>query len=940
MTASENKQQIKLYLLFVFYIFLGVIVFGILVGIAKWESARQAEIRMNAFYTSVSDLAKISEITITDRLREFDNTLIVLRTAFVHSKEDFFKNLNFFRKGILSDTEVLVVLVDRDGYLLFTDAPEVKPRIYLGDREYFKFFADGGKDRLYIDEPTFGRVTKRYTLPLARPIYSNNGEFLGVVAISVKQKTLGNFESQLQLSGDAVITIVNTGGAVVTRSHNLEKVQNKKISPELLKRILEKDQGIFSTEFTFEKIEQVIAFHHIKSTPLIIYVEKSSSEVLNLIKNQDNMLIFSSCVISFLIVLIVIIYIRKKRVTSKFIEIQTAHLRETQKMANMGNWELDVGTFKFKWSEEIYRIFGVSPDTFVPDLENFLLLVTDKERNEVRHYLTITAMKENISFEHSIRRPDGELIYVLHRCEFKCDEFGRTISIIATIQDITGRKKKEEEYQTFILSSLDGFFILDMHGKFLEANNAYYKMMGYNSNELLNMSIFEVEIIENFDTIKNHIAEVCKNGYDQFDTKHKCKNGKIIDLEINVRYIPTYGGRLFVFAKDVTERKKLQKQLIHSEKLSAIGQLAAGIAHEFNNILAVSDCNAQLLKIMGTEPEKDSEDDFLQCVNNILLSNKRGAEIVKSMMMIAKPLQPHVSPTKISEIIDEVIKIQKRQMKIENIKIIKDYSPDTEKEGFYDRGQLQQVFLNLIINARHAMKQNGMGEIRISIRESQTEKIISVQDTGIGISEENQNKIFTPFFTTKGVYSNDNLGINGSGLGLSVSYQIISNHNGSIRVESKEMCGAKFIITLPFFADKSYAENKINKENVNIDKINDIKILIIDDEKLFLEIVKKLFNKMCFNNVYLASSGKQALKIINEIDIDVIFLDLLLPDMNGEQIYDEINKLNRAIPIIFMSGQLGLNGDDLKNNKRAYAYVSKPFNMDDIIVLLNSIKKT
>ena len=176
------------------------------------------------FHDRISDLARIAESIINGQLHEFDDSLLVLRDAYAADPERFAENVQLLRSGPLSDREILVVLVDRDGYLAYTDATDVKPRLYLGDRKYFRFFADGGKDLLYIDEPTFGRVTSRYSLPLARPIYDRQGSFLGVIAISIKLQSLVNFSPDMQLSENTTITIVNHGGAVVSRSRDLAKV--------------------------------------------------------------------------------------------------------------------------------------------------------------------------------------------------------------------------------------------------------------------------------------------------------------------------------------------------------------------------------------------------------------------------------------------------------------------------------------------------------------------------------------------------------------------------------------------------------------------------------------------------------------------------------------------------------------------------------------------
>ena len=387
--------------------------------------------------------------------------------------------------------------------------------------------------------------------------------------------------------------------------------------------------------------------------------------------------------------------------------------------------------------------------------------------------------------------------------------------------------------------------------------------------------------------------------------------------------------------QDITEYKNLYLQLINSEKLSAVGLLASGIAHEFNNILAINSAYAQLLEI--TEKDNLSEES-LDLLHNIDIAIKRGAVIVSNIMDFANPNEPKKELLKIENVIEKVLNLQEQHLILEHIEIERNY--ESPEKVFVDYGQFQQVFLNLIINARHAMLHKGRGKISICLKTIDKIVQIKISDEGIGIDKENLMNIFNPFYSTKGAYAGNNMGIKGTGLGLAVSYTIIKNHNGTIRVESEKNKGTTFIIELPV-ADKeeTHLTENINGDGLNNKSISGITldILIIDDEKPLLNAVTKLFRaNNC--NVSGTTFGMEGIRIARKNKFDIIFMDILLPDISGEIILKEIRKFDSNTPVVFMSGQVGLEIDKLLNSG-VFAFIQKPFDMQKIESILNEIRR-
>ena len=384
---------------------------------------------------------------------------------------------------------------------------------------------------------------------------------------------------------------------------------------------------------------------------------------------------------------------------------------------------------------------------------------------------------------------------------------------------------------------------------------------------------------------------------------------------------------------NITEYKNLQEQLIQSEKLSAVGQLAAGVAHEFNNILGVIRLRTQFIKFSML-----NEIDIPKYLEMIETQTDRGAKIVNDINRFAKPSLPYLTIQNLSDVINSTVKLIKKQLSLDKIKVITDYKKHSEV--LIDPLKIQQVLLNLIINARHAILPKRKGAISISVKDINNHVEIQITDNGIGMDNKTINNIFTPFFTTKGAKSKGKFKIEGTGLGLSVTHSIIKQHKGTISVESKPGKGTTFFITLP----KALTEEKkkeIKKKIITQKKdprIKDMNILIIDDEENMLKVFLEILKLKGFNKVIRADSGKKALKLFNNQKFDAVFLDILMPDMNGKEICNNLKKIRKNIPVVFISGQADFE-QDVFIKKNGFAFLKKPFDYEDIINILEKIRK-
>ncbi len=361
----------------------------------------------------------------------------------------------------------------------------------------------------------------------------------------------------------------------------------------------------------------------------------------------------------------------------------------------------------------------------------------------------------------------------------------------------------------FILNSAqDSIFTKNPNREYTYINQAMARLFGCRPEDLLGKKPADVFNEENA-RIVNEVDDQTFLGK-TISEKRELKIGNELKVFHTIQS-PMYDDNERIIGicgivRDLTEFYNMQLKLFQSERISAVGQLAAGIAHEFNNILAIIALNAQFPLLKYEEGDRSLSEKNVRNLNNILKSVNKGKSMVSDIMSFARPKEPEKTFCNIESVIEEVIRFHEHQLELEHIGIIRNYN-ETPKV-FIDRNQFEQVFFNLFVNARHAILPNEKGNLTLQTNVENDQVVIRITDDGIGISEENQKKLFTPFFTTKGAFANDHLGINGSGLGLSIVFSIIQNHNAQINVESQQGVGTtiRILIPLPVQPDTTQAE--------------------------------------------------------------------------------------------------------------------------------------
>jgi PAS domain S-box-containing protein len=508
-------------------------------------------------------------------------------------------------------------------------------------------------------------------------------------------------------------------------------------------------------------------------------------------------------------------------------------------------------------------------------------------------------------------------------------EGGQIVEVHGLGRDITERKRaeealrrSEERHRTILRTAMDGFWIADMHGHLLEVNEAYCRMSGYSRQELLSMSISDLEDVETSADTAGRIQRIVAQGEDRFETRHRRKDGGVLQMMVSVQYRPSEEGHLVAFLQDITEKRNMELQLLQTEKLSAVGTMISGVAHELNNPLTSIIGNAQLLA------KRNVPEEIKNKLNVILKESIRSSKIVGGLLAFAREHKPERQMTNINVILMESLKLREYDLKVSNIDVQMSASGNLP-ETFADPYQLQQVFINLINNARDALSGRDRGGLAIRTSGKDGLIMIEFEDNGPGIPEKLTNKIFDPFFTTKETGK-------GTGLGLSMSYGIIKEHGGTISVESKPGKGAKFVVTLPVTESAQPALEEVSPPAKS--SIGTRTVLVVDDEESLRNLVFEALTEGGFL-VEIASSGEEAINLLKKRQFDAVISDIKMPGIGGKSLFLYIQKHypDIAEKIIFMTGDV-LNKDtqlflQTTNNR----FIEKPFDVDALIPMLDDM---
>jgi two-component system, cell cycle sensor histidine kinase and response regulator CckA len=614
--------------------------------------------------------------------------------------------------------------------------------------------------------------------------------------------------------------------------------------------------------------------------------------------------------------------------------------------SNEGLWDRDLATGEVYFSPRWKDILGYDNHELANNVNEWKSRIHPDE-----YMMVMTALNDHLQgktqvyeTEFRMRAKNGSYRWIHSRGACLRDEKGNPCRIAGSHTDITYRKEIEEalresekKYREIFEETRDVIFVFDADARLMDINRSVQDVLGYTVEELASLNI-EDDIYCNPGDRKRFLRALFENGYvKDMEVQFRRKDEETVTVHLSATITRDINGRITGYIgtiHDMTEHKRLEEQLLQAHKMESIGLLAGGIAHDFNNLLTV---------ISGyCETIRDNIDDgspaLHSSIDQVMHAAAKAGELTHNLLAVSRKQIINPQPVHINEAISGMHRLITRIIG-EDI----DFSMKLGRNRpvvMADRGQIEQVLINLAANARDAMPSGGQLLIKSkqttlgkkSVRDIGMDKpgqyvVITVADNGAGMDEKTRQKIFEPFFSTKEIGK-------GTGLGLSISYGIIRQHKGAITVHSEPGSGTVFHIYLPIA--NTAVEDRTSLP-MTIPNTGSETLLMAEDEDIVRKLLGQVLEKAGYR-VICAADGNEAIDRFLEYrqDISLVITDVVMPKKNGKEIYETIKKIRPDLKFIFMSGYTAdiIRMDDAFNG--GVLCLSKPFSNSD---LLRSIRE-
>ncbi|MDE3241665.1 MAG: PAS domain S-box protein [Nitrospirota bacterium] len=614
-----------------------------------------------------------------------------------------------------------------------------------------------------------------------------------------------------------------------------------------------------------------------------------------------------------------------------------ASLAEAQRIACLGNWNWNIVTNELRWSDEIYRMFGLSPKQFGATYDAFLACVHPDDRAFVQRSVQAALVDgKPYSIDHRIQLTDGTVRVVHEQAEVTRNDAGWPVRMVGTVQDVTERKRAEEgrrQLAAILEATTDFVGTADREGRALFVNRAGRRLLGIGEDEDLTgarIPDFHPEWAARLVAAEGLPAAV-RDGVWSGETALQTRGGAEIPVSQVILSHKTPEGAIAYFstiARDLRDRKQMEQRLQQAAKMEAVGRLAGGIAHDFNNLLTVILGHSDMLLrrlAAGDSSHRHAEE--------IKKAGSQAAHLTGQLLAFSRKQVIQPTLLDLNKTVSETADMFRRLIG-EHIRLVVDLAPGPCLINA-DPGQVEQVLMNLVANAHDAMPETGTLTIGTSLVEGETTGAscpgrlppgdyvrLTVSDNGCGMDADTRAHVFEPFFTTK------ELG-KGTGLGLATVYGIVVQNGGSVEVDSLPGRGTTFRIFLPRVegtlpADESAGGSAHKTRHTET-------LLLVEDDPLVREFLHGYLVREGFQ-VFQAANGEEALRLCRTSQevFHLLVTDVVMPGMSGRALAEQAVVLRPAMKVLLMSGYTddvmlrhGVSDDGV-------AFLAKPFLPDDL----------
>jgi two-component system cell cycle sensor histidine kinase/response regulator CckA len=640
--------------------------------------------------------------------------------------------------------------------------------------------------------------------------------------------------------------------------------------------------------------------------------------------------------------------ITEQKLIEERLRASEARLMEAQHLAKVGSWERHIESDTIHWSEEMFRILGLA-NSAASNLQTFLSCVHPKDREKILEIDgKVRSSTAPVEAEYRIIRPDGEARFVRSIVEGIRDHQGVTVRIVGATQDITDQVKAREflcESEGYLKNAARlahvGHWQWDIQTNRVSGSDEMFRIFGKPSNYTPSYDDFLQTVTpQDRERVARWVSDcLAEKKGSEIEYQIVWPNGDlrtvscISELSLGEDGLAT---RMFGACQDITDFRRAQQQHLARQKLESIGTLAGGIAHDFNNLLAGVLAEAELA---ATELEQGESP--LESLQRIRHAAGRGAEIVRELMIYSgQDKADPVERVNLSRLVEEMLELLK--VSISKHTFLKTDLPKNLPAVLARASQIRQIVMNLIINASEAIGDNG-GVIEIRALHTVLPREpgpssppnlpsgdylnLEVSDTGGGMTEEVQAKVFDPFFSTK---------FAGRGLGLAVVQGIVRDHGGAINLVSAPGQGTKFEIFLPCVGETARSgQDSMTLVSRKEHRPQGGIVLLVEDEGVLRVAVSRMLQKNGFG-VIEAGDGSSALDLVRAYQdkIDVMLLDITLPGVSSREVFEQAQRLRPNLKVVLTSAYGREAVDACFGGVRVERFIRKPFQFVDLMGVL------
>ena len=492
-------------------------------------------------------------------------------------------------------------------------------------------------------------------------------------------------------------------------------------------------------------------------------------------------------------------------------------------------------------------------------------------------------------------------------------------------------RKSEERYMDLFEHSPDMYHIVNREGVIVSCNQTEASRLGYRKDELVGHPILKLYPPDYHQDARRLLREIFENSQEVKGLEEQMvrSNGELIDVSVNASIIYDESAQpvfMRAVARDITEKKKLEAKIVHAQRIDSIGNLAGGVAHDFNNILTsiLGSTAIMMRKMKRTDP-------WYRFIEIIETAAKRGAGLTRQLLTFARKSSVQFRPIMVNDIVEETLHLFERS--IDKTIDIKRILTDEICLVNGDDGQIQQALLNILINARDAMPDGGIITVQSAkinfddqgpslIAEARTGEYValSITDNGVGMDKRTQQHIFEPFFTTKDQGK-------GTGLGLSVVYGVVNSHNGFITVQSEPEVGSQFTIYLPLLTGPENLRRP--GKSVRLTRGGE-HILVIDDEKDVGDVIGGMLTSLGYR-VTIVDSGKKAIALYKKKKrFDTVILDMNMPVIGGKETFFKLKELDPEVRVVISTGYTDRTAETSPLRDSVDGFLQKPYQMEEL----------